>query len=126
MTHATRSRLVVFFLLPMLLLAQGMRVCIHAYGAPHTAEHAHAVAATHLESAFSMLDDHDEAMSDTHVSLIGLLKHLSSEPLVALFFITLLLVLLRQTIVWLAQPRDHVFHPPHGHYFSPPLRAPPR
>ena len=115
-----------------LLFAQGLRVSMHDYAASHALAHAnvaahdHAAVTTHLESSFSMLHDHGEAMSDTHVSLIGLLKHLSSEPLVALFFITLLLVLLRQTIVWLAQPRDRVFRPPHGHYFSPPLRAPPR
>ena len=58
--------------------------------------------------------------------LIGMLKHLSSEPLLAVLVITLLLVLLRQGTVWFVQPRDNVFHPPHGHYFSPPLRAPPR
>ena len=126
MATQTTHRILIGWLILALLLAQGLRVCIHAYDAPHAAEHAHDVAATHLESSFSMLDEHGETMSDTHVSLIGLLKHFSSEPLVVLFFITLLLVLLRQTVVWLAQPRDRVFRPPHGHYFSPPLRAPPR
>ena len=122
----TTHRILIAWLILALLLAQGMRVCIHAYGAPHSAEHAHEVSATHLESTFSVLDDHGEAMSDKHISLIGLLKHLSPEPLIALLFVTLLLVLLRQTVVWLAQPRNRVFRPPHGHYFSPPLRAPPR
>ena len=122
----TTHRILIAWLILALLLAQGMRVCIHAYGAPHIAEHAHEVSATHLESTFSVLDDHGEAMSDKHISLIGLLKHLSPEPLIALLFVTLLLVLLRQTVVWLAQPRNRVFRPPHGHYFSPPLRAPPR
>ena len=130
-THTTH-RILIGWLILALLFAQGLRVCMHDYAASHALAHAnaaahdHAEVATHLESSFSLLDDHGEAMSDTHVSLIGLLKQLSSEPLVALFFITLLLVLLRQTVVWLAQPRDRVFRPPHGHYFSPPLRAPPR
>ena len=126
MSAQTTHRILIGWLILALLLAQGLRMCIHAYGAPHTEDHAHDVTATHLESSFSMLDEHGEAMSDTHVSLIGLLKHFSSEPLVALFFITLLLVLLRQTVVWLAQPRNRVFRPPLGHYFTPPLRAPPR
>ena len=128
----TTHRILIGWLILALLFAQGLHVYMHDYGASHAAAHAneaahgHMAATTHLESSFSMLDDHGETMSDTHVSLIGLLKHLSPEPLVALFFITLLLVLLRQTVVWLAQPRDRVFRPPHGHYFSPPLRAPPR
>ena len=126
MNRATRFRLILYLLLPILLLAQGLRVCIHAYDAPHAAEHAHDVAATHIESSFSVLDGHGEAMTDTHITLIGILKNLTAEPLAALFFITLLLVLLRQTLAWLVQPRDRIFRPPHGHYFSPPLRAPPR
>ena len=130
-THSTH-RILIGWLILALLFAQGLRVCMHDYGASHAAAHAndaahnHAAVATHLESTFSTLDERGEAMADTHVSLIGLLKQLSSEPLVALFFITLLLVLLRQTTVWRVQPRERVFRPPHGHYFSPPLRAPPR
>lgn len=127
MSTQTTHRILIGWLILALLLAQGLRVCIHAYGAPHVAEHAHDVAATHLESAFSMLDDHGEAMSDTHITLIGILKNLTAEPLFVALFITLLFVLLRQQpAAWFAQPRDRVFRPPHGHYFSPPLRAPPR
>ncbi len=123
----TTHRILIGWLILALLLAQGMRVCIHAYGAPHIADHAHEVSATHLESAFSMLDDHGEAVSDTHISLIGMLKHLSAQPLIAVvLLLTLILVLLRTGVLRLTQPRDPVFRPPHGHYFSPPLRAPPR
>ena len=127
MSTQTTHRILIGWLILALLLAQGLRVCIHAYGAPHAADHTHDVAATHLESAFSMLDDHGEAMSDTHITLIGILKNLTAEPLFVALFITLLFVLLRQQpAAWFAQPRDRVFRPPHGHYFSPPLRAPPR
>ena len=123
----TTHRILIGWLILALLLAQGMRVCIHAYGAPHIADHAHEVSATHLESAFSMLDDHGEAVSDTHITLIGILKHLLAQPLIAVvLLLTLILVLLQTGILRLAQPRVQVFRPPHGHYFSPPLRAPPR
>ena len=122
----TTHRILIGWLILALLLAQGMRVCIHAYGAPHIADHAHEVSAPHLESAFSMLDGHGEAVSDTHISLIGMLKHLSAQPLIAVvLLLTLILVLLQTGVLLLAQPRDQVFRPPHGHYFSPPLRAPP-
>jgi len=126
MSAQTARRTLIAWLILALLLAQGLRVCIHAYGEPHIAAHAHDAAATHLESTFSMLDNQDTAMSDAHVTLLWILKHLSSEPLIAALFITLLFVLLRQGAVWFAQPRNRIFYPPHGHFFSPPLRAPPR
>lgn len=119
-------RILIGWLILALLLAQGLRVCIHAYGAPHAEDHAHDVAVTHLESSFSVFDGHGEAVTDTHISLVGILKYISSEPLMAALPITLLLSLLWQGAVWLAFPFSHVFRPPRGHYFSPPLRAPPR
>ena len=125
-THTTH-RILIGCLILALLFAQGLRVCIHAYDAPHAVEHAHDAAATHIESSFSVLDDHGEAMSDSHITLIGILKNLTAEPLFAALFVSLLFILLtQQGTVWLTQPRDRVFRPPHGHYFSPPLRAPPR
>ena len=127
MSAQTARRTLIAWLILVLLLAQGLRVCMHAYGAPHAADHAHDVAATHLESAFSVLDDHGEAVSDTHITLIGVLKHLAFEPLIAALFITLLSALLLQPCAaWRTRPRDRIFRPSHGHYFSPPLRAPPR
>ena len=120
-------RILIAWLFLALLFAQGLRVCIHAYDAPHVAAHDHEVSAAHLESTFSMGDGHGEEMSDTHISLIGILKHLSAQPLITALFISLLFILLTQPgVVWLVQLRDLVFRPPHGHYFSPPLRAPPR
>lgn len=128
MYSQTTHRILVGWLVLALLSAQGLRICMHAYGDPvHAAEHAHDAAATHLESAFSVLDDHGEAVSDTHISLIGVPKNITVEPLFAALFTTLLFILLTQRrTVWLVQPRDCVFRPPHGHYLSPPLRAPPR
>ena len=127
MSAQTIHRILISWLILALLFAQGLRVCIHTYGEPHVAAQVHNAAATHLESTFSMLDDHGGAMSDTHITLIGILKSLTAEPLYAALFITLLFILLtQQRTVWLVQPRDQVFRPPHGHYFSPPLRAPPR
>ena len=124
----TARRTLIAWLILALLLAQGLRVCIHAYGnLTHVTAHAHDASAAHLESTLGMLDGHDESSSDVHVPLTGVLKHLASEPLIAALFITLLFVLLpQQSTVWHARPRDRVFRPPHGHYFSPPLRAPPR
>ena len=126
MATQTTHRILIGWLILALLLAQGLRVCIHAYDAPHSAEHAHDVAATHVESLFSVLDSHDEEMSDTHITLFGILKHLSAQPLVAVLFIALLILLLPRGMGWFIKTRDRVFRPPHGHYFSPPLRAPPR
>ena len=127
MTRYTARRTLIAWLIFALLLAQGLRVCMHDYGAPHVAEHAHDVAATHLESTFSVLDDHGESISDTHITLTGILKQITDKPLFAALFIVLLFILLvQQRTVWLAQLRDRVFRPPLGRYFSPPLRAPPR
>lgn len=127
MSAQTIHRILIGWLILALLLAQGLRVCIHAYDAPHTTEHSHDAAATHLESSFSMLNDHGEEMSDTHISVIGILKILTSESLLAVLFITVLFILLiQQCVVRLGQPLDNFFRPPSGQYFSPPLRAPPR
>lgn len=126
MSAKTTHRIFIAWLILALLFAQGLRVCMHAYDAPHAAEHDHEVSAAHLESTFSMGDGHGEEISDNHISLIGILKHLTAEPLLAALFITLLLVLLPLNIIRFARSCGPVFHPSHGHYFSPPLRAPPR
>ena len=127
MFRPTLRRTLIAWLILAMLLAQGLRVCMHAYGdSAHTAGHAHDAAATHLESTLSTLDSHDEALSDSHVTLLGILKHLSTEPLFTVLFITLLFVLLQPRTVWFAHPPNRNFHLSHGHFFSPPLRAPPR
>ena len=127
MTRASRSRLVVFFLLPMLLLAQGMRICLHDLdNSAHIVDQQHTTP-LHLESALSGVSDHEEAPGDVDVPLSALIKLCAAA--LAFAIVTTLVFLL------LALPQcDHRF--PTGdsrslyfsvlHYLSPPLRAPPR
>ena len=127
MSRATRSRLVVFFLLPMLLLAQGMRICLHDLdNSAHVAEHQHTTP-LHLESTLSGLHDHEEALGDVDVPFSALIKLCSAA--LAFAIVTMLVFMV------LAMPqRDHrfpsgdspSFYFPVLHYLSPPLRAPPR
>ena len=119
-------RSLIAWLILALLVAQGMRVCLHDFSVHHAASDVHESAAMHLESTLSMFGNHDEEISDVHITFDGILKHASLAPLFALLFVTLLLVLCRPNVARLEQPRDRVFTPPLGHYFSPPLRAPPR
>ena len=123
--HPTRLALIVWLILA-LLLAQGLRVCIHGYGnLTHAAEYSHESTATHFEGTLNMMDGHDGSSSDVHVPLFGMFKVVAVDPLVAVLFVVLALVLVRQGTVWIARARTLDFRPPHGHYFSPPLRAPP-
>ena len=127
MSAQTTRRILIGWLVLVLLFAQGLRLCTHDNSAPHVATHSHDAAATHFESTLSLLDGHGEAVTDTHVTLVGILKNLAAEPLFAALFITLLFILpAQQFLARIAHPRDRVFHPPHGYYASPPLRAPPR
>ena len=127
MTRASCSRLVVFFLLPMLLLAQGMRICLHDLDSPaHVADNQHTTP-LHLESTLGDLGDHEEASGDVDVPLSTLIKLCAA---VLAFAIVPALVFLLPAL----PQRDHRF--PTGdsrslyfsvlHYLSPPLRAPPR
>ncbi|MDO8413694.1 MAG: hypothetical protein Q7S51_07905 [Gallionellaceae bacterium] len=127
MSRANRSRLIVFFLLPMLLLAQGMRICLHDLGNPaHVAEHQHTTP-LHLESPLSGLHDHEEALGDVDVPFSALIKLCSAA--LAFAIVTTVIFLL------LAMPqRNHRFpaddsrslYFPVLHHLNPPLRAPPR
>ncbi len=127
MTRASSSRLIVFLLLPMLLLAQGLRICLHDHDQlAYPADHQHS-APLHLESALSSVSDHEEAPGDVDVPLSALIKlyvaALAFAVVTALFFLPLAL-----------PQRDHrfpsgdsrPFYFPVLHYLSPPLRAPPR
>lgn len=127
MSSTTATRTLLALLILALLLAQGMRVCMHAYGDPdHVATHAHDVSSTHIESTLDIFDGHDEALSDTHVTLVWMLKHLAAEPLMVALLIALLFILKPQaTTLWRTSLRKRIFPSSYGHYFSPPLRAPP-
>jgi hypothetical protein len=127
MIHATRSRIVIFLLLPMLLLAQGMCVCLHGHASfTRVASQQHNTL-LHLESTLSGLSDHGEAPGNVDVPFSTLIKLCSAA--LAFAIVPMLVFFL------LALPqRDHRFPPGHSrpfyfsvlHYLSPPLRAPPR
>ena len=127
MTRASRSRLVVFLLLPMLLLAQGMGICLHdSDNSAHVIDNQH-ITPLHLESTLSGLNDHEEAPGDVDVPFSALIK-LCVVALAFALVTTLVFFLL------VLPQRDHRFPPGHSrpfyfsllHYLSPPLRAPPR
>lgn len=119
-----RAALVPWLVL-LLLLAQGLRLCIPAEA---TSGHDHH-ASVHLESVITSAADQHESQShdgDLDVPLSALLKAFQNNLLfLALFLFTLFV---------LPVPRSRsgmwtealAFRPPRGHCFSPPLRAPPR
>ena len=121
------SKVVLFWLVPALLLSLGLRVCLHAYdGSTHQA-YPGGMASSHLESALGADSGGGEASSNAHVPLLSLLKNLAAEPLIAIVFAALLIVLLTpQRVVRPAWSHDIVLRPRFGHHFAPPLRAPPR
>ena len=127
MTRAPRSHLVIFLLLPVLLLAQGVRVCLHDFDNPaHGVEHQHSTP-LHLESTFSSLNDHEEAPGDVDVPLSALIK---------LYVAALAFAIVTASAFLLPTSPLHglrfssggslPFYFPVLHYLSPPLRAPPR
>ena len=127
MTRAFRSRLIVFLLLPMLLLAQGVRVYLHDFNNPaHGPEHQHSTP-LHLESALSGLSDHEKLPGDVDIPFSALTKLHAAALAFALvtMFVFILLALPRHGLGF---PPGHSrpFYLPHLLYLSPPLRAPPR
>ena len=127
MTRAIRSRLVIFLLLPLLLLAQGVRVCLHDFSnLAHGTGHQHS-SPLHLESTLSALADHEEAPGDVDVPFSALTK-LHVAALAFALVTTFVFILLALPRRGLGFPLGHSrpFYFPHLHYLSPPLRAPPR
>lgn len=111
------------FLIAALLLAQGVRVCLHA---PHEAHDGPAAqrAALHLESELSTLGEHDDSAADWHYSLFVILKKLSGDsPLAALA--ALILVLFAPARVPRPAPSDFTPSAAGAYRWRPPLRAPP-
>ena len=127
MTRAPRSHLVIFLLLPVLLLAQGVRVCLHDFDNPaHSVEHQHS-SPLHLESTLSALGDHEEAPGDVDVPLSALIKLYVAALAFAIVTATVfLLPALRQQGHRFPSGDSRPFYFPVLHYLSPPLRAPPR
>ena len=127
MTRAFRSRLIVFLLLPMLLLAQGVRVYLHDFNNPaHGPEHQHSTP-LHLESALSGLSDHEKLPGDVDIPFSALIK-LCAAALAFAIVTASVFLLLTLPLRGLRFPsgNSRPFYLPHLHYLSPPLRAPPR
>ena len=127
MTRASRSRLIVFLLLPMLLLAQGLRICLHDHDQlAYPADHEHS-APLHLESALSGVSDHEEAPGDVDVPLSALIKlYIAALAFAIVTAAVFLLPALRQHGHRFPSGDSRPFYFPVLHYLSPPLRAPPR
>ena len=127
MTRATRSRLVIFLLLPLLLLAQGVRVCLHDFDNPaHGTGHQHG-SPLHLESALSAMGDHEEAPGDVDIPLSALIKlYVAALAFAIVTASAFLLLSLPQRDLRFPSDNSRPFYFPVLHYLSPPLRAPPR
>ena len=125
--HRTLAR----WLILALLFSQGAHLYLHAQEAATHQTYSVALASAHFGSSHSDHQDGraagtDEGVSNGHVSLMSLLKHFSDASLGVLFSFLLAVLLLpfvRDSFVYarMAPPRLSC-----GHYFTPPLRAPPR
>ncbi len=127
MLHFLRRRsptrlIAVVFTLLVLLVGQGLRLCLHTTDATG-AEHTH-VAAAHLESNLLSPGEPDDG-TDWHVSLnVAVVKQLANGDLA---------IPLTLALIWLLLPvRQHFAVarrtplPPSGDFrLRPPLRAPP-
>ena len=125
MSYRIGRRVLTLWLVLAILFAQGLRLCLHVYDGSAPQTYAAGTASSHLEATLGTHDD--EASSNAHVPLLSLLKNLVAEPLVAIVFAVLLIVMLAPPRV--ARPawsHDIVLRPRFGHHFAPPLRAPPR
>ncbi len=124
-----RAALVPWLVL-LLLLAQGLRLCIPAEATPEHDSHGHEQhAVVHLESVITSAADQHESEphdGDLDVPLSALLKAFQNNlHFLALFLFTLFVLPVSRSRsgMW----REALaFRPPRGHRLSPPLRAPPR
>jgi hypothetical protein len=120
------ARATALLLVPVLLLAQGLQLCLHVHDdVVTTSDHVHA-SAVHLESAFNLAGGHDEAATDVDMTLATLLKAFYA----ALSFVIVSALVLHATPrlgrVGGPWPPDFLPHPHDIHRLTPPLRAPPR
>lgn len=124
-SSSLRTVLVPWLVL-LLLLAQGLRLCI-----PAETAHGHdAHAAVHLESVITSAADRHETGThdgDLDLPLSAVLKAFQANPFFYVLFIFVLLVSLPHRTGSSVRPgHAFLFRPPRGHCLSPPLRAPPR
>jgi hypothetical protein len=119
-----RAALVPWLVL-LLLLAQGLRLCL-----PAETAHGHDThAAVHLESLITSAADQHESDShdgDLELPLSAVLKAFQADPLFFALFVFVLLVSLPRRTGPAVRPEALSFRPPRGYHLSPPLRAPPR
>lgn len=110
------------WLVLLLLLAQGLRICIPAH-----AEDAHHDG-VHLESLFTVVADQHESDhdTDTDLSVSGLFKLLSFNLAWAGLFVFVLVLSASRPAAGGYAFDERCFRPLRGAGFPPPLRAPPR
>lgn len=119
--HRRTLRHAALLLVPLLLFAQGLRLCLHA----DTVDHARTLA-VHLESNLSAVDDHDTSTGDVDVSLAVLIKAFHSALAVALVTSLMLLAYLPRRLTRHISLPEFRFSPFAVYSLTPPLRAPPR
>ena len=113
------------WLILLLFLAQGLRLCIPADMTQGHDDHA----VVHLESVITSAADQHESQShdgDVDLTLSALLKLFQTNPLLLALFVFVLLPLLLLSSGSGVRPESLSFRPSPGHRFSPLLRAPPR
>lgn len=115
-------RTVLLWLSVAILLAQGLRVCLHGHDHP---PHAGDASPVHFESTLNILNSHDETDTDGDFPLATLLKLLASIPFAALPFAVMFLLIAREPQRFaLSENIQRIpYRPPR---LSPPGRAPPR
>jgi len=113
------------WLVLLLLLAQGLRLCL-----PAETAHGHDThAAVHLESLITSAADQHE--SDSHdgnleLPLSAVLKAFQVDPLLFALFVFVLVLSLPHRTGPGVRPETLSFRLSRGYHLSPPLRAPPR
>ena len=127
MSTQTTHRILIGWLILALLLAQGLRVCIHTYDPSNHPASLGNLSSIHLESIF---DDQEPVVATANmqdVPVFSLLKVFFADPITAIASLVFLVALLMLPyVVRLVRPHDPVLKPPSGYYLTPPLRAPPR
>jgi hypothetical protein len=123
-SFSLRTALVPWLVL-LLLLAQGLRLCVAAETAHGHGTHA----AVHLESLITSAAGQHESDShdgDLDLPLSAVLKAFQANPLFCALFVFVLIVSLPHRTGPGVRPETLSFRPPRGHRLAPPLRAPPR
>jgi hypothetical protein len=123
-SSSLRAALVPWLVL-LLLLAQGLRLCVPA----ETAQGHDTHAAVHLESLITSAADQHE--SDSHdgnldLPLSAVLKAFQANPFFLALFVFVLILSFPHRSGPGVRSETLSFRPSRGYHLSPPLRAPPR